>query len=100
MVARAETEAGELTMEPKSERSTDDTTPQARNVQHELYRQMSPAEKLTLVFETYQTGKQLAMAGIKMRNPHASDEEIWHLWARQNLGTESYDMAYGAMSCE
>jgi hypothetical protein len=100
MVAMVETGTGESTMEPKSGHSTDDTTPQARNVQHELYRQMSPAEKLKLVFETYQTGKQLAMAGIKMRNPHASDEEVWHLWARQNLGTESYDMAYGVMSCE
>ncbi len=87
-------------MDSESKRSTDDTTPQARSVQHELYRKMSPADKLTLVFETYHTGKRLAMAGIKMRNPHANDEEIWQLWAREQLGTELYDMAYGALSCE
>ncbi len=87
-------------MDSLSKRSTDDTTPQARNVQYELYRQMSPAEKLRLVFEAYQMGRQLAIAGIKMRNPHAGDEEVWHLWARKQLGTELYDMAYGAMSCE
>ena len=87
-------------MDSQSKRATGDTTPEARSVQHELYRKMSPGQKLKLVFETYHTGRQLAMAGIRMRNPHANDEELWHLWARRHLGTECYDMAYGVMSCE
>jgi hypothetical protein len=87
-------------MEPESKRATDDTTPQVRRVQHELYRKMSPTEKLDLVFATYHTGRRLALAGIKLRNPHATDEELWHLWARQHLGAEHYDVTYGAMSCE
>lgn len=87
-------------MAPESKRPTDDTTPQARSVQYALYREMSPVQKLSLVFETYRTGRQLALAGIKMRNPHADEEELWHLWARRHLGAECYDGAYGAMSYE
>lgn len=87
-------------MNTQSKRPTEDTTVQARQVQYEMYRRRAPAEKLKLVFQTYYTGRRLAMAGIKMRNPHASEEEIWHLWARQHLGAESYDMAYGVMSYE
>jgi hypothetical protein len=87
-------------MSTPSKRPMGDTTPQARKVQCEIYEKMPPERKLRLVFETYDTGRRLAIAGIKMRNPHANDEEIWHLWARQHLGANSYDQAYGVMSCE
>lgn len=87
-------------MNAPSKRPRGDTTPQARKAQCEMYEKMPPARKLRLVFETYHTGRQLAMAGIRMRNPHANDEEVWHLWARQHLGANSYDQAYGVMSCE
>ena len=87
-------------MEPQSNRRTDDTTPEVRNVQCELYRRMSEAEKLKLVFETYRAGKRLAMTGLRMRHPDAGEEEIARLWARQHLGAELFDEAYGALSCE
>jgi len=91
---------GELTMEPQPNRRTDDTAPEARNVQCELYRGMSQAEKLRLVFETYRAGRRLAMTGLRMRHPEAGAEDISRLWARQHLGAELFDEAYGALSCE
>lgn len=87
-------------MELKSKRSTAGTTPEARQVQQGLYRQMSAGKKLELVFATRRFGQELALAGIRMQNPHASDEELWHLWARRQLGAEAYGLAYGAMSRE
>ncbi len=87
-------------MDAQPKRPTEDTTPQAWQAQYEIYRKMPAARKLELVFETYHTGRRLAMTGIKMRNPHANEEEIWHLWARQHLGAKSYDVAYGVMSYE
>lgn len=77
---------------PKSEKS--DTTPEVRQVQYDLYRRMSSARKFQLIFDTYEMGKQLAMAGLRMRYPDATEEEIWHLWARQHLGDELYEEAY------
>lgn len=87
-------------MDSPSQRAKQDTTPQARRTQCELYRKMGPARKLELVFATYHMGRRLATAGLRMQNPHASAEEIWHLWARRHLGADSYDRAYGVMSYE
>ena len=61
---------------------------------------MTLAQKLELVFATRRLGRELALAGARLQNPHASEEELWHLWARRHLGPDHYDRAYGAMSCE
>ncbi len=87
-------------MDAQPKRPTEDTTPQARQAQYEIYRKMPAARKLELVFQTWHMARRLAMAGIKMRNPNANEEELWHLWARQHLGAKSYDVAYGVMSYE
>ena len=87
-------------MEPQPNRLTDDTTAEVRNVQCELYRGMSEAEKLTLVFATYHAGKRLAVMGLRMRHPEAGEAEIERLWARQHLGDDLFDKAYGALSRE
>jgi len=87
-------------MELQPNRLTDDTTPEARNVQCEIYRGMDEAEKLRLVFETYRAGQRLAVMGLRMRHPEASEDEVRRLWARQHLGAELFDEAYGALSRE
>ena len=46
-----------------------DTTSEARDVQYDLYRRMSPARKIELVFDAYRTGQLLSMAGIRMQYP-------------------------------
>ena len=47
-----------------------------------------------------QQGKMLSMAGIRMANPDASAEQVWHLWARRHLGDELYEKAYEGRSSE
>ncbi|MHC4518227.1 MAG: hypothetical protein ACYTAS_06545 [Planctomycetota bacterium] len=91
---------GELTMDAQAKRQADDTSPEMRQVQYELYRGMSEAEKVRCVFETYRAGQRLAMTGIRMRHPEASEEEVRRRWAREHLGAELFDAAYGALSCE
>jgi len=79
---------------PRFTSGKSDTTPEARRVQCEIYRRMSPARKFQLIFHTYEMGKQLTMAGLRMRHPDTSDEEIWYLWARQHLGDRLYEEVY------
>lgn len=72
-----------------------DTSPEARKIQFDLYRRMSPAEKIELVFDACRTGQILSMAGIRMLHPNATNEQIWHLWAKQHLGEKLYNIVYG-----
>jgi len=80
-------------MQPK--RSKSDTSPEAQRVQYDLYRRMPLGRRLELVFDMCDTGRLLAMAGLRMRHPNTSEEETWHLWARQHLGEELYEQVYG-----
>jgi hypothetical protein len=66
------------------------------SVQVERYRQMSPQRKLELVFQTYEAGRELAMAGLRQRHPEADEEGLRRLWAQQHLGDDLYDAVYGA----
>jgi hypothetical protein len=75
--------------------SISDTTTQAREVQFDLYRKMSPSRKIELVFDACRTGQLLSMAGIKTQYPSANEDEVWHIWAKRHLGEELYDKVYG-----
>ncbi len=72
-----------------------DSSPDVLRVQCEIYRRMPAGRKLQIVFDTYQTGRLLAMAGIRMRNPQATAEDLWRLWARNHLGEELFESVYG-----
>lgn len=72
----------------------------AARVQHGLYRRMSAGRKLTLVLGMYDTGRRLALAGLRLRNPAASEEELWRLWAQEHLGPELFESVYGEASDE
>jgi hypothetical protein len=71
-----------------------DTSPEAMRILCELYRKMTPARKFELISQAYEFGKSLAMAGIRLRHPRASDAEVREMWARQHLGDELYEQAY------
>ena len=73
-----------------------DTSPDARRVVCELYRRMTPARKFELISQAYEFGRSLAMAGIRLRHPEATDAQVHHMWARQHLGAELYEQAYGS----
>lgn len=72
-----------------------DTSDEARRFQDQLYRTMPAHKKFEMVCNAYETGKQLAMAGLRLRNPGASEETIRNLWIRQHLGNELYEQVYG-----
>lgn len=71
-----------------------DTSPEAEEVLCRLYRNMTPAQKAQRIFSAYRMGKMLSMAGIRMANPDATEDQIWHLWARRHLGDELYEKVY------
>ncbi|MDO8302199.1 MAG: hypothetical protein Q7T18_03060 [Sedimentisphaerales bacterium] len=77
-----------------------DTSDEAQQVVDSIYRTMTPAEKFIRVFDAYQTGKLLAMAGIRMRNPDASEKQVWWLWAKQHLGEKLFNEVYGVQHAE
>ena len=73
-----------------------DTSPQAQRILCEIYRRMTPAEKFERIFSAYRFGRQLNMAGIRLSNPGATEEQVWHIWARRHLGDELYEKVYGS----
>ncbi len=81
---------------PRPKSSKTDTSPEAQRVQYDLYRRMPLGRKLELVFDMYDTGQLLAMAGLRLQHPDATEEELWWLWARQHLGDELFEKVYGA----
>ena len=87
-------------MEMQPQRGKSDTSPEAQRVLYDLYRRMSPARKFELICDTYEMGKQLAMAGLRMRHPNATEDELRRLWARQHLGPELFEEVYGRSTHE
>ncbi len=59
------------------------------------YRAMEPWQKLRLVSELSAASYQLAAAGIRMRRPRASDDEIRLILAARRLGPELVRRATG-----
>ena len=66
-------------------------------VQVDLYRRMPAGRKFELIFDTYRTGRSLAIAGIRMRYPEAGEADLWRLWAREHLGPELFESVYGGL---
>ncbi|MGE5293699.1 MAG: hypothetical protein ACM3VT_02620 [Solirubrobacterales bacterium] len=79
----------------RAQNDRDGASPDPLRVQREIYRRMPAGRKLQLVFDSYQTGRLLAMAGIRMRNPQATADDLWRLWARGHLGEELFESVYG-----
>ena len=53
-----------------------DTSPEAEHLQLELYRAMTPGQKLALVLDLIDTAEGFSRAGIRLRHPQASELEI------------------------
>jgi hypothetical protein len=74
-----------------------DTSPEAQQVLLDIYRRMPPAVKVRRIFDAYQTGKMLAMAGLRLLYPNATEKQIWFLWAKRHLGEKLFNEVYGAI---
>ena len=75
-----------------------DTSKEAHQILIGIYKQMTPAAKMHRIFEAYATGKILAMAGLKLSYPEATEEQIWWLWAKKHLGDELFEQVYGKIN--
>ena len=75
-----------------------DTSPDAAEVQLRVFRAMSPARKIELVEDANRTARRLALAGIELRFPHASENERFRLLMDLVLGKELAARVYGPFS--
>ena len=76
-------------------RPPSDTSPDAERVQIELLRRTSPARKLELVGQLNETVRAFALAGLRLRHPDASPEELRRRLADLVLGPELAAKVYG-----
>lgn len=63
-------------------------------LQIELWRCMSPHEKLQLVSGLTRATREMCLAGIRLRHPGASEHEVRLHFARITLGAELTARAY------
>jgi hypothetical protein len=64
----------------------DDTSPEAKRILINIYRNMPIAEKWRRLGEIYRTAKILHATGVRARNPGASQAEIHEAWLAATLG--------------
>lgn len=82
-------------MKSMYEPQSSDTAETADRVQFEILRQMSPHARLALMTELTLSAQRLAFAGVRLRYPNASDDEIWLRLAARRLGDEMVRKIYG-----
>jgi hypothetical protein len=69
-----------------------DTSPEAERVLIEAARKMSVARKWRQMGEIYHTARVLHAAGVRLRNPAASDQDIHDAWMAATLGPSLSEM--------
>jgi len=67
---------------------SEDTSPEAERVLVGLLRARPPAERLSSVFHLNALARSLTFAGLRDRNPGASNDEIEVLYAGMDLGRQ------------
>lgn len=73
-----------------------DTTPDAAERQLAIYRAMPPARRAELALEMSQAARELALTGIRTRNPAYSEAEARFALFRLLLGDDLFRRAYPA----
>lgn len=71
-----------------------DTSPADLDFQAEIWRRMSPAEKIALVESMNRSVHRLATAGIRLRHPGASERECALRLAILTLGPDAARRVY------
>lgn len=72
-----------------------DTPPEVQRIHYEITRRVPVGRKIELTFDMCDTGHILAIAGLRMRHPEATEQDLQRLWARQHLGPELFERVYG-----
>jgi hypothetical protein len=74
-----------------------DTDPKIEQMQIEFIRRMPTWKKMSMVDGLNEAVKNLALTGIKQRNPTATPEQIHRMLADLMLGEELVRKVYGKM---
>lgn len=72
-----------------------DTDARAEKVQFEIYRRMTPLQKVEIVQQMNQTVRHLAMIGLRDRHPDATEEELLYRYVAMVHGEDLARRAYG-----
>ena len=80
--------------EPRRAILSTDTTPEIERRQVELWRRLSPAERLRLAADASIAVMNLSLAGVRRRYPHASERECFLRAAAIRLGAETVRRIY------
>jgi hypothetical protein len=73
-----------------------DTSANARAVQDQILRKLSPGERLQMVRDLTVGLQELAFAAIRQERPQLTDEEIWLELASRRLGVDVVRKIYGS----
>lgn len=76
------------------DRRLTDTGDEAQAVMDELYRAMTPAQKMERVRDLTIMANELALEGLRRRHPDESERQLLLRLARIRLGDELVDRAY------
>jgi hypothetical protein len=74
-----------------------DTHPEAERVQIEGLRTMSPGQRIALLIRVIETERTQAMAGLRIRYPQATPQELRRRFAALVLGEELAEKVYGPL---
>ena len=53
-----------------------DTTPAAAQIQEEIYRRLTPADRLRMAIEMSEFARSLSRAGLRERRPELTESEL------------------------
>lgn len=72
-----------------------DTSPSAAAVQTEIYRRMTQEQRVAQALSLCASARTMAAAGIRDRNPDATDQERFRILVDLVLGPDLARRAYG-----
>jgi len=82
-----------VTLKPKYQPQASDTCIEAEIIQFNLWRQMQPAKRLALACAATRGCRQLALSGIKKRNPQLDSIYLKQEFIKATLGQEFIEIA-------
>ena len=71
-----------------------DTTPEAQHRHDEVFRALSPEQRVAMAVEMSETAFRLGEDGVRMRYPRYTDEQIRLAAIRLRLGDELFRAAF------
>lgn len=71
-----------------------DTDPSAFQAQLDFYRRIGPEARVRLAFQMSEQAREISKAGIRMRHPEYTEDQLQHALFRLLLGETLYRAAW------